>query len=709
MISVTTNIPRQKIPDSEKTDEWAQNTIQAYINISRFNRSQFTDDFMEKLYKYYAGEIDDDDYTHVTKPFDSKKRNMPAKVHNYNILKPTVDILLGEKSKRGSQFTVINTNPDSVSAKKEAKKQFLSKVAFEYYLSELKKAGIPVDAEDMESLPNNEEIEQAFEESYTDRKSMAGQDALNYLHHDLELKDKFIEGFKHFLISGYVFSYRGVNYDEVEYDILNPLDVDGDKDPDIEFYEDGDWAITRKLSFPSSVIDYYFDDLTPEQIDRLEQPQGQYSPDFISRSGAANSFTRDDENQYNRRERAIEVIRCFWKCRKKIGFLTYLDEFGILQEEIVDESYKQQEGEKVQWEWINEIWEGHRIDGDIFVRLRPIEIERRDLDNPSKCKLPINGRKYSDMNSSPISLLMLGIPYQISFNIYKYKLDLAVAKSKDRVAQFDINAIPAKWKPEDFMYWVESTGIAWVDYNKEGISYSPQHKTVMDLTVQTISHYIELLQAIIQEWERISGVNAQRAGVIGEYEGKATSQQAIIQSSYVTEDLFRKYSRYEQRDLQGIMDYAQYAMENGKVAQYVADDKSIKQIEIDGAEFSNSEYGVFVSNQGKDLENVDILKQMIQPMIQNGTPISVVAQMINSENFSDIRSKIEKAEKASARQAQKMQELEMQQAQQEQQFEIEKLEREDLQNIRDNETKLEIARMKAEADKEEARINDRED
>lgn len=707
MITLTTDIPRQKILDSEKTQEWAEKTVNAYVGLSRFNQSHFSEDFLESLYKYYAGEIDDEDYTHVTKPFDSKKRNVPAKLHNYNILKSTIDILLGEKSKRSHEFTVVNTNPEAISAKKEAKKKFLKDTAINLYLSELQKQGFPVD--DVEQVPKMEDLDQIFESSYTDRKSIAGQQAMNYQYRNLEMKDKFIEGFKHFLISGVVTSYRGVNHDEVEYDILNPLDVDGDKDPDIEFYEDGDWAIMRKMSYPSSVIDYYFEDLNEDQIDRLENPRGEFSDDFISRKGAANSFLSQSQNSYQRRERSIEVVRCFWKARKKIGFLTYTDEMGIEQEDIVDEGYQPGIDEEVKWEWINEVWEGHRIDGDIFVRCRPLETERRNLDNPSKCKLPINGRKYSDINSGSISLLMLGIPYQLSFNIYKYKLDLAVAKSKDIIAQFDINAIPKKWKPEDFMYWIDNTGIAWVDYNKEDVKFSPQHQAAIDLTMKTIASYIELLESIITEWERISGVNAQRAGIIGQYEGKATSQQAIVQSSYVTEDLFRRFQRFEQRDLQATMDYSKYAFKNGKKAQYITDDGSISQIDIDGEEFMESEFGIFVSNQAKDLEKLEMIKQMVQPMIQNGTPASVVATIIASENFSDIKEKIEKAEKMSAQQQEQIRELELQEEQAKRDHELHLQDREDVRKVMDNETKIIVADKNNEAKKEVARINDRED
>ena len=233
-------------------------------------------------------------------------------------------------------------------------------------------------------------------------------------------------------------------------------------------------------------------------------------------------------------------------------------ETNMIEELEVEDGFRmprelKEQGAKLDWKWVNEVWEGTRVDGRFYININPISHQRLSLDNPSKCKLPINGRRYSDINSSNISLVKLGIPYQLNYNIYKYRLELSIAKSKDMIAQFDINMIPKKWDMDKFMYYVEGTGIAWVDYNKEGIQLNPQHQSVLDMSIKTIQQYVTLLESILQEWEKISGVSRQRQGEIGAYEGKASSQQAILQSSHITEDLFRKFERMEQRDFSSII------------------------------------------------------------------------------------------------------------------------------------------------------------
>ena len=203
--------------------------------------------------------------------------------------------------------------------------------------------------------------------------------------------------------------------------------------------------------------------------------------------------------------------------------------------------------------------------------------------------------------------------------------------------------IPKKWDMDKFMYYLEGTGIAWVDYNKEGVQLSPQHQSVLDMSIKTIEQYIGLLESIMLEWEKISGVNRQRQGQVGSYEGKATSQQAIVQSSHITEDLFRKFNRLEQRDLQSLIDYSKEAWLTGKKTMYIMADGTTDFLDLNSLNHMESEYGIFVSDSGKEQDKLEAIKALAQSMIQNGVPASSIVEMWDSSNFSQIKHKIKLA------------------------------------------------------------------
>ena len=351
---------------------------------------------------------------------------------------------------------------------------------------------------------------------------------------------------------------------------------------------------------------------------------------------------------------------------------------------------------KLEWFWVNEVWEGTRIDGRIYLNINPVSNQRVSLDNFSTCKLPINGRRYSDVNSENISLVRLGIPFQLTYNIYKYRLELAIARSKDIIAQFDINMIPKKWDMDKFMYYVEGTGIAWVDYNKEGIQLNPQHQTVMDMSIKTVSQYIQLLESIMLEWEKLSGVNRQRQGQVGSYEGKAVAQQAIVQSSHITEDLFKKFNRMEERDMQALLDYSKEAWQEGKKTSFVMPDGTQEFLSLDTMEHMESNYGIFVTDSGKEQEKFDAIKVLSQSMVQNGVPASTVAEMIDADSFAVIKSKIKKAEKEMQELSSKQQEAQNQIEQAKLQGASEARENENMNKDKDRETQIKVAMIHAE-------------
>lgn len=680
------HIPKQRIPLNQKDEKWKKTCVDAFINLSKFGISERRS-YLKSLYDYYQGIIDEEDYNYVLKPYGKTRKNFPSKLRNYPIIKPIIDLLLGEKSKRPLEYTVTVQNADSVSLKEEALKNLMLANLKSQFVNELIKQGTITGEE--QDVPLPKQVQEEFNRSYVDGRAVKGQAALNYIMYFNEVYDKLQKQFFHFLVAGECYSHKGVRRNEPFYEVINPLDVDYDKDPDIDFVEDADWAIIRKYSHASTIIDNLGDYLSDEQILNLENPTHTSAEAYLLYRSEASGA---DDNIY--RNRLIEVVTVYWKSRKRIGFVRYSDPNTGTEEMMeVDESYKlsaemKQLGAKLEWEWVNEVWEGTRVDGLYYIKMQPVANQRNSLDNPSICKLPINGRKYSDINSQNVSLVSLGIPYQLNYNIYKYRLELAIARSKDIIAQFDINMIPKNWDMDKFMYFVEGTGIAWVDYNKEGIQLSPQHQSVLDMSIKTISQYLTLLESIMLEWEKLSGVTRQRQGQMGTYEGKATSQQSIVQSSHITEDLFRKFSHFEQRELQGLLDYSKEAWLTGKKAMYVMPDGSLDQLDVEPLTHMESEYGIFVSDSGKDLDKKQKIESLAQAAVQNGMPLSSAIAMFETDSLSQIKDKIIQAERAQE-ELKKAQEAAMQE-QEQQKIEVQKQQIQQMAIEKEKDRQLEI-------------------
>lgn len=692
--TILSHIPKQKQALSAKDEEWKKDSVDAFIEMSTFSRNSSHIHDTKKLYDYYNGHKDKNDYRHVLQPYGGRERqHVPADLKRYNIIKPVIDVLLGEKARRPNNAMVMAVNADTYTEKEEAQQAALTEALLDRYYVKLQEATGADTGQDPEDTGIEEKMA-FFQRNYKDVRSELGQHAWNYIKQYCEIYNKNQKLFKDFLVSGEEYVYNGDNGNDPDHRVINPLDIDYDKDPDLEFVEDGDWCVVRRMMSASSIATEWHEELEPEDIDYLESPQ--YNRESFLTFG---SDALDDDDRNN--DRLIEVYEVYWQSWQKIGFLTYIDDMtGKPEVDVVTEEYKAGPDEDVEWLWIPEVWEGVRIDTGIYVNVQPVKNQRRSMNNPAKNKLPINGRKYSARNSANISLVMMGIPYQLLYDIYHYRLELSIAKSKDVIAEFDISSIPADWDIDKFMFFVEATGIAWMDYNQEGKKINPHAKRALDLSVKTIEQYIALLDSVKLEWEGASGVPRQRQGNIDSYDGKGVTEQSIIQSSYITEDYFRKHAQFEERNAKAMIDVSQSTWIQGKKGAYLMPDGTKQFFNLDGNQFPNTEYGVFFSSARKDIENMDMMKQLTQAYVQNGGMMSTVASMLESDNFSEIKRKIEAAEKMQAQREEAVAQAQQQAEQAKLQTEQAKIQAEEQRSLRDSQTTIEKALIDAEAKRE---------
>jgi hypothetical protein len=251
-------IPKQKISSTYKNQEWGIQCVEAYISLSDGGGFNTRRSNLSTLYDFYNGHILDEDYSYVLKPYGKARRNFPSKVRNYPIIKPVIDLLLGEKSKRPINYTVVVANADSVSIKEEEKKAKIMQSLQQRFVNRLNQTeGAPATNTPSKEVQLPKHIAEMFESSYVDKRASIGQSSLSYLIYNLNLHNKFQKLWFHFLVSGEAYTHRGVNNNEVFYDVVNPMDVDYDKDPDVDFIEDGDWALVRKDAHVSTIIDTF--------------------------------------------------------------------------------------------------------------------------------------------------------------------------------------------------------------------------------------------------------------------------------------------------------------------------------------------------------------------------------------------------------------------------------------------------------------------
>jgi hypothetical protein len=199
---------------------------------------------------------------------------------------------------------------------------------------------------------------------------------------------------------------------------------------------------------------------------------------------------------------------------------------------------------------------------------------------------------------------------------------------------------------DKWLEYADRVSMLFVDYSKDSVKMNNTHQTRLQLASQTIRMYTDLLAFIKNEWEEVCGITRQREGQVQSSETVGGVERAVLQSSLITETYFTLFEQFKKRDLEGLIDYSKIAWINGKKGSYVMPDStSIVYMDVNGIEHCETEYGIAISNSSKEQERANTIKQLAQPMMQNGIAASTIAEVLDSETISQAKVKLKVAER----------------------------------------------------------------
>lgn len=675
------SFPRQKLARSQKDEEWGKQNVDFIIGLSTsYSLSAGYNSFQKKKINYdlYNSIIDPDDFKYVTNPYGLKEE-FPARLQNYNIITPKLKLLEGEEIKRPFNFRVIAVNEDAVSQIEEQKKELMLQYLEQDLVQQLQQSGINIQQPNPQMQQTPEQVQKYSTYSLNDMREVTANRLAKYLIKQQNLEYKFNKGFKDSLITSEEFYYVGIENGEPIAEVVNPLDFDYDKNPDKDFIEDSQWGAHTKYCTPSEVLDAYGSDLTEEDVNAIDSgttgvagqtrmPMGPATGPIVPMSYTRPNFDNTHRSGY------VRVTRVEWKSMRKIGFLTSYDPQTLEKSEtIVDETYKvvKENGETVEWIWINEVWEGTKIGQAIYTRIRPKMIQYRSIDNPSHCKLGFVGAVSNGRNSQPTSLVDLVKHHQYLYNIIMYRMELEIAKAKGKKMVMDIAQIPRSQgiDIDKWMYYFDTAGLAFINSFEEGKGKFQGQTSAfnqfagIDMSLsQSVAQYIHILEKIEDMASELMGVTRQRLGAITSSETVGGVERSVTQSSHVTEPLFYLHNEVKKNVLTQLLDCAKLAYSEGKKINYILDDMGRNIINIDN-EFINADYGIFVTNSAKEVKALDDLKSLANQAISSGMiTLKEAATIIFSESVSQVENIIDQAvEKADAdKQAEQQHEQQLQ-------------------------------------------------
>lgn len=711
-------MPRQKVSRSVKeTTKWKYDCVNAVIATTKLKDTKRRRTISERKRNYdlFNNKIDEAHFRHITNPFNISREGantfkLPATLQPYDILFPIFNVLFGEEHKRFFNPVVRVVNDSAVKEKEEMTKEAVLSALQDYLLRNVQ----PNPENPDEPPPTPEDVIKNAHKNIKDMREETANLFLQYYKKRYRLKDEFAKGWKDWLLCGEEFYSIEQVANEVSIRRVNPLQVYFFIPENVDTVDEASQILEQNYMTVNQLIDEFYEYLTPQQIDELEMYYANYFPG----NEIINPMTiRTVESIYNfeGEEYALDripVFRVRWKSFRKVGNFYYIDpQTGEEQQILVDESWqwdKQDPSQRIEWFWISEYWEGIRIGADMYIdemiRRRPQQF--RSMDNLSKCKSGYVGRICSAINSQSTSLMDRLVPWLYLYFIIWYDTELALATNIGKIAVIDVSTIPDGWDVEKWFYYARAMRVGFVNSMNEGNKRMGINQNMSTLNKELnlemgnyIQFNIQLLQEIERKIQNTAGVPPQRLGAISNQELVGNVERTLTQSSLVTEDLFRMHTLTKLDACSAILEVAKDVYKNGsKTLQYVTDDLQDILFQIDGDSFNNADYGVFVTDDMKDMEVLETMKNHAKFALQNDQmAFYQLADIYTTESVSAVRAELKRYYESKQQQMQQQQEQQLQVQQQQiaaqQQMHAEDMELKRYINDSTNETKIQVAQI----------------
>ena len=738
-MSESINFPRQQLPYRAKSKAWRKRCVDWGDAKTFFNYSPVRKSVIHKKINYdlVNGKLHMEDMEAVINPENLKVGYIPDRIQHYPVLNSKLNVLRGEEAKRVFDFRVVVTNPNSVSEIEESKKQAL--------LADLQQ--LIADSSMSEEQFNQEldKLNDYYTYHWQDFREIRANALLNHYWKEYNLPFLFNQGFMDGLTVGEEIYRCDIVGGEPVIERVNPLKIRVFKSGYSNRIEDADIIIIEDYWSPGRVIDTFYDVLSPkdmEYIEKLPDHIGQAYTDSMDnideRMGFVNNNMVGDEivtdgfyfDPLNLFSDAVvnsllpydlagnlRVLQVYWKSRRKIKKVKSYDPetgeetFNFYNEDYICDVAK---GEEEQTFWVNDAWEGVKIGDSIYVNMRPRVVQYNRLSNPSRCHFGIVGSIYNLNESRPFSMVDMMKQYNYLYDAIHDRLNKMIARNWGKIIQLDLAKVPKGWEIDKWLYYAKVNGIAVSDSFKEGNIGAATGKLAGALNNaqsgvidadwgNNIQQYINLLSFIKMEMSEVVGISPQREGQISNRETVGGVERATLQSSHITEWVFTIHEDVKRRALECFLETAKAALKGrSKKFQYILSDGSMQVMNIDGDEFAENDYGLAVDSSDGMQKLQQQIETLAQAALQNQTlSFSTIMKLYSSASLAEKQRMIETDEARMREMAQQAQQQELQaqqqQAQMQQETELQKMQQEDLLNQRDNETKILVAQINAQA------------
>lgn len=732
-------------------------------------------------------QLDQEDYQKFCDPLGLDVGQGKDYVQAFNQMHNKINVLAGEESKMPWSFGVIAHGTEAANEvtrrkEKEIKEYVSFQIQKELQLGQTKiqqqvamsLQGLPPEEAEAQYQQKVEELTQQEQELLNPEQiiNKYRNFRLNEekLFHKLLIHNRDRLRLKHLKNEGWIDALvAGIEAIEVtklngieNVELLNPLGLAFHKSPESEFIEDGDWWVYKQEMSIGDIIDNYGDLMAKDDLEDLEEnlkasfagvygldaksySEDGYSPshwEHINRTnkvfGTSNILHSGKYGQSMANyARYLPVYRCYWKSQREVGFLTFTDEYGQEQMDIVDElfdvpknankvtekdpinnivktfyTWQDENGTpfSLEWKWIPQLWSGIRIRFNIYVDINPVAWHQVDINNPWNFKGPIFGAPFSAKNAPITSIFDRGVPWQ--------KLYLQTMSKFIKLLSLDrgkIHTLNMLWMDKEIgtpltLRYMMDMGFIPINPASNAeltqvMGNTMKMAEVIDMSnSQQIAQYINILNFLEQQIGISMGVPPEREARTSAGSNVTDNQQDLIQSAHITQPVLALHNLIWENVLNALLKLTKERVktDRNKSFRFILSDEEIATLQVDPENVDLYDLGVYCAQNEKAREVLRTTQQLAQALLQNDkVNLSTLITMLETEDLADLKSQVKDMEQELAQREQILQQQQLESQEKQQQKELDWREDEqahqvELQAMKD-ETAITVAQIQAQS------------
>lgn len=491
-----TDFLKLRVPDSEKNLEWYKYQCDRIIPAQNvLTVSDYEE--MKKLYEFKNNDLtlfrpEIDYYCGSLAEFGATEEDLIP----YNPIPQKLEVLKGEMLARGNTLKIILLTAKAIQSKNEQLYNLIKQtvdqeiqIAIEQQRMQLQGKSEEEIAQYIEELRTAKSPTDLNVKNFLSEQEILYNKLLDYTYSDQDVLSKKLESIEDAATVDRVFIYPGWKHGRPYIQMLNPLHIGFDKNPNTPFIQHGDYVWYRDEITVADALQEYGNRLSEEDLDKLAQfastvnaidsrhetqPVFDYTQYYSLLEYFGEKLKRGVGTHQGRAVTRMNVFQTLWrvhlefKAFRQVIYLTVKDDYNetitldvtanIIPKEASKVTYTNrwgEESEKYIWTdeagttmeaevvWIPRRYEVTRLGNDIFVDFREVPFQPDYGDNPySRFELSYKGGIINSRNAKSISLVQRAIPYAFQYMAAKRLQDREMAKYVGQERAVDVDQIP---------------------------------------------------------------------------------------------------------------------------------------------------------------------------------------------------------------------------------------------------------------------------